>query len=346
MSAYAIQPSNFSSGQAVMRRARIGPALFGLWAALLFCVLPPTLRAGEVDENPDGTIVPGLNLFVYDLSPFALTKIPQLVPGQSPNLNLPISRIDLAAANYLPLTQRYLAHIDGTISITRAGGYEFRLDSTDGARLFINGQATVDNDGDGPRSRVGSITLALGPHDIQVEHFSNGTDGRVALSWKPPGDTAFSVVPAGVFTCLEGTRVVSDGPKQIVQNNPNGGQDRLDPNDLHPSFRRIPLHTKVSMGDVKVCGLDFFSDGRMAYLSYKGGSITIVSGTNGNADAMKATTINLGSTKIGSFGGSALGMKIVDDQIYVNNGSGIYRLIDTDKNGLPDDKELVCGGFG
>ena len=82
---------------------------------------------------------------------------------------------------------------------------------------------------------------------------------------------------------------------------------------------------------MRIGAFDFFSDGDRAALCTWNGDVWVVSGLN----AMKAITWKRYAT--GLF--ETLGLKIVDDCVYVNGKDQITKLIDTDGNGEADSYE-------
>jgi hypothetical protein len=78
----------------------------------------------------------------------------------------------------------------GRFWIDNPGKYRFVLTSDDGARLYIDDQLTVDNDGLHPPVTVdGSVSLTVGIHQIRVSYFQ-GPRLQVALVLQvaPPGE--------------------------------------------------------------------------------------------------------------------------------------------------------------
>ncbi|HET9238109.1 MAG TPA: PA14 domain-containing protein [Oligoflexus sp.] len=81
------------------------------------------------------------------------------------------------------------------------GKYYFKLNADDGAKLYIDGQLVVDNDGQhAEKAVVGSINLTKGQHEIVVEYFQ-GPRYHIALElfWKTPGSSTYTYVPASAF---------------------------------------------------------------------------------------------------------------------------------------------------
>ena len=80
--------------------------------------------------------------------------------------------------------------LHGEIWIDKPGRYTFVLTADDGAKLYIDDQLTVDNDGQHPpQDRTGSVELAGGVHGIRVSYYQ-GRRYEVALVLKvaPPGE--------------------------------------------------------------------------------------------------------------------------------------------------------------
>jgi hypothetical protein len=78
----------------------------------------------------------------------------------------------------------------GRFWVDKPGAYTFVLTSDDGARLYIDDQLVVDNDGMHPPSDIrGGVDLSSGIHGIRVSYFQ-GPRFQVALVLKvaPPGE--------------------------------------------------------------------------------------------------------------------------------------------------------------
>ena len=78
----------------------------------------------------------------------------------------------------------------GRFWIEHPGSYRFLLTSDDGARLYIDGELVIDNDGiHPPTDKAGSVELAGGIHRIRVAYFQ-GIRFQVALVLQvaPPGE--------------------------------------------------------------------------------------------------------------------------------------------------------------
>ena len=87
----------------------------------------------------------------------------------------------------------------GAFRVAKAGSYEFRISSDDGAKLLIDGKLVVDNDGvHPPREASGEIHLTAGDHDMVLEYFQGPRYHiNLQLFATPPGgeEGIFSVRP-------------------------------------------------------------------------------------------------------------------------------------------------------
>ncbi|MFQ5749300.1 MAG: alpha-L-fucosidase, partial [Planctomycetota bacterium] len=84
----------------------------------------------------------------------------------------------------------------GSLEIPAADVYLFALTADDGARLWVDGELVVDNDGlHGPRRVQGRIALSRGSHPIRVDYF-NKTGGAVLRLEMAPAGGEWKEVPA------------------------------------------------------------------------------------------------------------------------------------------------------
>lgn len=91
---------------------------------------------------------------------------------------------------------------EGFINIVTAGTYTFQTNSYGGSKLWIgtyDASATpvVNNDGDHIlQAAEGTITLQPGVYPISIGYFHNTGTEAITVSWKTPGASSFTVIPA------------------------------------------------------------------------------------------------------------------------------------------------------
>ncbi|MEX2243561.1 MAG: alpha-L-fucosidase [Fimbriimonadaceae bacterium] len=89
--------------------------------------------------------------------------------------------------------------LEGTIEVPASRVFRFALNSDDGARLWINGELVVDNDGlHGPTTKVGAIALSKGAHHLRVDYFNKSGGAALSLGIAASGKP-FEEVPATAF---------------------------------------------------------------------------------------------------------------------------------------------------
>jgi hypothetical protein len=99
------------------------------------------------------------------------------------------------------LIEWFAIRASSNLTVSTSGKHYFKLNADDGAKLYIDGQLVVDNDGlHAEKAVTGSINLNAGPHEIVMEYFQ-GPRYHIALElfWKIPGTSSYAYVPAIAF---------------------------------------------------------------------------------------------------------------------------------------------------
>ncbi|CAM5551369.1 hypothetical protein STENM36S_07776 [Streptomyces tendae] len=120
----------------------------------------------------------------------------------------------------------------------------FRLVSDDGSRLTLDDATVIDHDGlHGAEPKDGTVDLTAGAHPLRIEHFDRGGGQQLQLSWMPPGESEFTVVPTEALSTDAGVvRVTAPGRKECEagRDTPGDGlpltsvRPDLDLTDLRP----------------------------------------------------------------------------------------------------------------
>src|SRR5262245_23679220 len=86
----------------------------------------------------------------------------------------------------------------GQVQAVESGTYQFRTESDDGVRLWVNGNLVINNwtDHAGTFDTTPAITLIAGQkYDIRLEYYEAFGGSVVRLQWKRPGQTDFAIIP-------------------------------------------------------------------------------------------------------------------------------------------------------
>jgi cytochrome c len=312
---------------------------FGLVTALLVSL---TAVADRALAQEDLVTEPGVSIRVYDID-LPMSKLRPLVPGQTPNVSKVIPLLDLRSerGDFQPLDYYFILHADGFLNITTPGTYEFELTSDDGSALWINSTKIVDNDLEhSTQSMTGSIELSEGLHPFDVQFFQGVGDANLWLKWKPPGSSSFEIVPSEALKARKGeVRVTSPGQKKVImplkRGKPGDGQPL---EAVHPSFDLA--QARPSWFQPRVGGIDWLSDGTMVVCLWDAeGSVFFLKGADGeDPEQIEVVRFAAGLAE-------PLGIRVVDDRIYVLQKQELTELIDHDKDGVADEYRCVCSGW-
>jgi hypothetical protein len=88
----------------------------------------------------------------------------------------------------------------GYINILTEGYYTFYLKSNDGARMYLDEQLLINNDGLHPAAEESqTAALTKGLHLILIRYFQEGGTHHFEVSWKGPGFDKQSIPSSVLF---------------------------------------------------------------------------------------------------------------------------------------------------
>ena len=310
-------------------------ALVVFCAAAVGAVLaPPPMAAAAVPPQE-----PGVTLRVYDMQT-ELNRLCTLKTGQTPNVDKLLPTINWSGTEF-GVADFFLSEVTGNINIATAGTYAFRLTSDDGSRLRLDDTLVINHDGlHGPTPAEGSIQLATGYHALRIEHFDNAGGQQITLEWRPPGASAFSVVPNSVLSTDAGVvRVTAPGRKECEASGDTPG-DGIPLTGVHPNYTLTNL--RPNGFQPQVSGMDWLPDGRLAIATWGGslndlGEVYLLSNVTGNTDPSRVTT-----QRIAQGLKEPMGIKYVDGKLYVSEKHRLTELNDTNGDGVTDDYRTVA----
>ncbi|MEV4641430.1 PA14 domain-containing protein [Actinoplanes sp. NPDC049548] len=307
-----------------------------LGAALLLAGLLPALPA-EAAVPPQE---PGVTLRTYDLQT-ARDAICTLKPGQTPNVDKLMPAVNWTTAADFGFEDHFQTEVIGNVSIAAAGTYAFRLTSDDGSRLLIDGATVITNDGlHGATSVEGTVSLTTGYHALHIDFFERDGGQQLTLEWRPPGASAFAVVPTSVLSTDAGVvRVTAPGRKECESSGDSPG-DGLPLDAVHPGYTLTNL--RPSGFQPQVSAMDWYPDGRLAIATWGGsdtvaGEVYVLSGVTGATSPGQVTY-----KRIATGLREPMGLKIVDGTIYVSQKHELTELNDTNGDGVIDQYRRVA----
>ncbi|MEK7253411.1 MAG: PA14 domain-containing protein, partial [Bacteroidota bacterium] len=285
--------------------------------------------AGASDVK-EADIFPGAVVRVYQYQK-GLTKLADLKPFPQPVFEGIVPQLHATQQDFGELTDNFGIVAEGYLKIPKDNNYVFRLISDDGSSLHIGGKLIVDHDGlHGDEPRDGEVALKAGLHPFRIEYFEGGGGNVISFLWKSFDDQGgkFEVVPASILAHDKTKQPVSSNLAPFAQGAKIPG-DRSPLPGVHPSFDL----TKARPDDFfpKVGGMDFLSDGRLVVSTWdaEGGVYVLSDVQSGDPKKIKAKKIASGLAE-------PLGLKVVNDTIYVLQKQELTKLIDHNGDGTID----------
>ncbi|MEM8899492.1 MAG: PA14 domain-containing protein [Bacteroidota bacterium] len=312
------------------------PGLFPFWEK-------PSSNMSVSGEMPDPESLSGdgIALNVYQIN--GMNGLPEITEEMAPVASGTIDGFNLVGDDaFGGFDEKFYMRFEGSFNMTAETNTVFKLISDDGSRLTINGELICDNDGlHGPELVDGEVILKKGENPFVLEYFQGGGGKVLSLLWAPYGSEDFGLIPSEILTY---------NPASILEPKPfvieEEGEEPKGPNpgntialeDVHPSFnisqaRPDNFHPKVG-------GMDFMSDGSLILSNWDPeGSIYRIS--NLEQDDPEKIVV----TPIASGLAEPLGVKVVDDEIYVLQKQELTKLTDHDGDQIIDEYETVCNGW-
>lgn len=286
-----------------------------------------------------GDMFPGAISKVYQYQK-TLTKLANLKPFPQPIYEGVVPQLHAEAKDLGGLTDNFAIVTEGYLKIPKDNNYTFRLISDDGSSLHIGGKLIIDHDGlHGNDAKDAEIALKEGYHPFRIEYFESGGGNMISFQWKSFDDKTggFKVVPSRVLTHSRSDRPEGGEAPPFVNKKVIPG-DRSPVEGVHPSYDLSQARPDDFFP--KVGGMDFLSDGRLVVSLWDAeGGVYILDGVQGS-DPSK-----MRATKIASGLAEPLGLKVVDDEIFVLQKQELTQLIDHDGDELIDEYATICNDW-
>lgn len=280
-----------------------------------------------------------------------MDRLYDLVPGQTPNVSRYADVVDWdSPEDFGGIVDQHRVRVSGYIKIDVAGEYEFLLTSDDGAKLWLDQDATgeplIDDDGV-PGPAEAKVELTAGLHPFSLHMFEDIFLEELRLQWKPPGASDFAVLPeSNLRVEKDVVHVTSPGKKRIVQAGYGGPGDGAPVSGVHPAFDLVDL--RPAEFEFPISAMEFLPTGQLLVGTWGGvGSeddrLLLVDGVTGaSKDSVSVSTFASDLEE-------PMGIQVVEGAVYVAEKSQITKFVDTDGDGRADERtafidDLPYGG--
>lgn len=235
--------------------------------------------------------------------------------------------------------QNVYIEINANIHIPKTSSYLFRIASDDGSRLYIDGRKIIDNWGyHGAEPKDGEIYLNEGIHTVKITFFQAGGGAALSFQWFNNQKEAFEIIPDSLITHnaedFKETKPYREA-KYFAKSIPG---DKIPLNAVHPSFSVYQARPDNFMP--KVGGMDFLSNKKMVISTWdETGSVYLIENHKShNPELIKVKKIAYGLAE-------PLGLKIVNDTIYVLQKQELTQLIDRDGDDIIDEYRNISNNW-
>jgi len=289
-------------------------------------------------ELGEEELLPGLFLRIYQYER-PLETLQGLNYTKAPAYEGHVADVLVPTSDFKGLEDNFAFLYQGYLKIPKDNNYVFRLRSDDGSRLYIGDRLIVDHDGlHGASKMDGEVALSEGLHPIRVEYFQGLGGKYLSLEWKSFDDEGFAVIAKDNFWHHRDSRPAPGAeapPMAAVLKVPGNGFPVA---GVHPAYTLSQARPEAFLP--KVGGMDFLSDGRMVVSTWDAEGAVYVLDNVESGDPGKITY-----KKIAKGLAEPLGVKVVDDTIYVLQKQELTRLIDHDGDEVIDEYETVSNDW-
>lgn len=312
-----------------LSRLRYRVLLVFMGVLLLVCGTLNTSSAGQSREaSPKPTREPGVRLQIFRMAA-PMQRIPQLVPGQTANLDRTIGRLALSGAERFmeEYTGRYLAVLTAQIRVKEGGVFSFRLASHARANLRVAGNDVLA-DVRSIHGMTGSTKLEPGVQSVEVLMAVNDVQPHMHVEWAANGKE-YAPVPEKLLTAESFYfRPTAPGVKKIkIEDDRPGLRQKvlgvypgLDITTIHPPGVEVPVGGLATLSDGTLVVARF--DARTLRAPSPGpepnGELWLYHGAGGDPEKIRAEKIAEGLFE-------PAGLCTVGDVIYVSQRAEVTR---------------------
>lgn len=248
--------------------------------------------------------------------------------------------------NFVP-SGPFFIQMEGYLAIANTRSYIFKLQGLDGSELYIDNKLVVSNDGIHEfKDKDAEMYLEKGLHKIKVVAFNLNVESNnyeTSVAWNKSGDENFDWIDADQFYCsvnkTKNLKLNLSSGKDGVEKSDNELSEKSYSNATHPSYDLTSFEldgTKLAVG-----GLDFMSDGSLIVSTWDSlGQVFRIKNVAQNSvgkPEIKRIAVGLAEP---------LGVKVVNNKIYVLQKQELTELIDSDGDEIIDEYKTICNAWG
>ncbi|MBK8547400.1 MAG: DUF1080 domain-containing protein [Saprospiraceae bacterium] len=286
----------------------------------------------KVDE---GSMIPGSLVKIYNLSPTTQNFKDIKVKGKPTFAGIMPNFDNVSGGDFKELENFFLLEAKGYVKVDTAGIYIIQIWSDDGSKLSFGGKPILDNDGlHGTEYKEITVQLAKGYYPFALDYFQGAGGKFLSFNWKRPGHKEYEVIsPFNIYhtTDMRGDLQGFSLPMANVSKIPG---DQFPLQDVHPSFDLF--QARPDDFQPRVGGMDFLSDGRLVVSTWDAdGAVYIIENAqSGVPSKMKVKKIAFGLAE-------PLGLKVVNDTIYVMQKQEMTCLVDVNGDDIIDEYKTL-----
>ncbi|MGL1886902.1 MAG: DUF1080 domain-containing protein [Reichenbachiella sp.] len=283
---------------------------------------------------------PGQGLFVnyYRLTE-RVDDVDEVIKNSDPIRNGPMENIHTWGNDFDISGDFFIVEYSGFIDIPKEDSYGFRLINNHHVQVYIDDQLLFNHLGENDFEELGSeMYLKSGKHRVKLIHQKAKHWSAVSLQWFNKEKEVYELIPDDQYSFDESNirKTISYTPlSELVKSIPGDSRPVA---GLHPAFDLFQARPNDFLP--KVGGIDFLSNGDMVICTWDSvGPVYLIK------NYMTGDPAQITAKLIASGLAEPLGLKVVDDEIYVLQKQELTRLVDTDGDEMIDEYQKVSDNW-
>lgn len=284
-------------------------------------------------------LLPGAITKIWDIG--SVNKMPTSVfSTKSKFAGVLLNYDNLTGTDFKDLNENFALTGEGLLKIEKSGEYGFRTWSDDGSLFYLHNRQIIDNDGNhGTEFKEATVFLEEGLHPFRLEFFQGAGGKFLSLNYKTPESKSWEVVPASIIYHETKKQAEIQGQNLPMANAQSIPGDQSPLTSMHPSFD--VFQAKPKDFKPKVGGIDIMSNGNLVISTWDPrGPVYLIK--NPKAENPEDIIVK----EIASGFAEPLGVKVVNDVIYIMQKQELTKLIDHDGDEIIDEFQTLSDDWG